>query len=239
MNPKGSTMRLWLCYQKTAPACIPPGLCSHHVTVAPGTAIRKHLRNHLNFEFPSKHLRKQTLAFANPHTLAFPFRIYLGLRIVLKPGHRAVLAPRNELRTPGHGRNLTVCIWASPPLKSRYLHQEIALFLTDLMGDSHNLIPMNVVCKTFHKCYFQLYLRNCWPLCLFYIVFPKKKKKNPVLANELTESLRKISGKEILLLMRNTLMFNKGTGILPSLCFLTLKAELQQPFCHHETTSQE
>lgn len=68
MNPKGSTMRLWLCYQKTA-SCIPPGLCSHHVTVAPGTAIRKHLRNHLNFEFPSKHLRKQTLAFLQTLTL--------------------------------------------------------------------------------------------------------------------------------------------------------------------------
>ena len=34
MNPKGSTVRLWLCYQKTA-SCIPAGLCPHHVTVNP------------------------------------------------------------------------------------------------------------------------------------------------------------------------------------------------------------
>lgn len=105
------------------------------------------------------------------------------------------------------------------------------------MGDSHNWIPMNVVCNTFHKCYFQLYLRNCWPLCLFYSL-PLKKKKKPVLANELTESLpkdfweRNFAADEI-----HWCSTKEPSGILPSLCFLTLKAELQQPFCHHETTS--
>lgn len=52
--------------------------------------------------------------FANPHTLAFLFRIYLGLRIVIKPGHRAVQAPRNELRTPGHRRANCVYLGKSP-----------------------------------------------------------------------------------------------------------------------------
>lgn len=113
-NSKGSTVRFWLCYQKKA-SCFPDGLSSHCVTFNPSDGRKKMSQRPSKFWVP-KHTSQKARPhpFANPHTLACPFGMYLALRIVPKPRDQAVHAPRNEPRTPGCRRTDCVFFGKSP-----------------------------------------------------------------------------------------------------------------------------
>ena len=103
--------------------------------------------------------------------------------------------------------------------------------VNELRTPGHRRTDCVIVGKS-PKINLQVFLREI-ALC-----FSLKKKKKTALANELTKSLLKVfwernfAAAEIHLCQRKEL-----SSVAPSLCFLTGRVELQQPFCHHETAS--
>lgn len=94
-EPKGSTVRFWLCCQKVSFFSV--GLPSCYVTLNTRDSHKK------------KKNQRDPYPFANSHTLACPFGMHciLGLGLVhsLKPSRYGTLQkPMDKLRTPGRKR---------------------------------------------------------------------------------------------------------------------------------------